>query len=103
MTCSSDRACIVPVANQTAIGDLGLATLTLGTVVSRRASGQASAGRAISPSSWPISVSRKSIWRREPSRVSRRGVLAPELGGDLVGGQQQLERRAAWRLDQDVG
>ncbi len=45
--------------------------LTPGTVISRSTSGQASACLAISRSRAATSVSRKSIWRRQPSRVSR--------------------------------
>ncbi len=45
--------------------------LTPGTLISRSTSGHASACLAISPSSIAISPSRKSTWRRQPSRVSR--------------------------------
>jgi hypothetical protein len=46
-------------------------TLTPGTVISRRICGELSACSASAASSAPSSESRKSIWRRHPSSVSR--------------------------------
>jgi hypothetical protein len=46
-------------------------TLTPGTLIKRRISGEESAACAISRSTAAISVSRNSIWRMQPSTVSR--------------------------------
>jgi hypothetical protein len=54
-----------------AIKVAAVCTLTPGTLINRKTSGQASACLAISASRAPISASRKSTWRRQPSSVRR--------------------------------